>query len=1247
MKAFVHITFLFLCLAPALGESLKLEQIREAVFKGKLPEAPSANDPDFPIYVLIKGYLQDQKSDHKKVIETLEPLLRKQIFEGRVPEGGKSSPLRAYAVWRDLGYIILARSYYETGLIEHSLKYLEGFPSASPFAEVAAVQRTWAFFKLKDYEKANREIELLKNSSTEGAKRLLREVELQEAFVRLKQGDFAGALVITERLDFTGRPSLESLRHKIRAQALFQKYEKALASDFDTRIGFLNGAVDAIERVTPKYRNVDYAYFAAEAHWQLASQLRVKDIARYSAAVADNLKKADGHLGPWATRSIQEKKTLLTEDALFLSAVVLWESKKFDVAIPRLLSTIDLYPATEYREDIHQLIGDHYYEGGQFQKALPHYSLLTKSGKGDKGAYGLYKAAWCFYNLNEKFKALRHLQRLGMHYRKDTESANEAGSLAKEAEKDTLLLLAELLPVKEAIQEIELLQYEGEDWFRIREELAARYGKLGGNAEAVEVWKSLLDHSRHHPRADEWLTQLLQSHLNAAQRKEISASLAKYRLPDRLPAFDGPLMKMAVKLQLTLHREAYKTDDAEVWEATDALYGVIAGYLPELPVGDFWYFGAQRKQKKGDSWAAMAWYQKAAEVKGYENAEDSGVTILGIAQTLLGQLSLEKKKDVESYRRLSEILAWALVYFEGKPADKAAAEAQYLEALYHAGDLTRGKEHILANLQRTDRGFWLNVLHFNRFLYGSKHWELLFEVTHQALEKGAEPPAEVKEKLGVSRQEAAFEQAFTLEKTPEGRPQARAWYERCAEVARDPQVRLKAWHNLLVTWDAIKEAGSLARDYERWAALKDGVPAKPDNEDVPLLFQIHTRGAAAYRSIHDHSSRSHGLLRAAEWAGSQEVRADLQWEALTGFAAAYDIEAYLEHRAKLLGRPGVFNDERIAADARFLFLFGRPAEALERVKPLLKKKLVSVEILLRDVVWSDPNLASWITGNESLLAKSEPLQSFWARRSAAKLDGEISLRDASAPSRSLAQVTPAQITPVEDAMGQLKERLGQVSQAIRGDVEDRKRIKAYFATPHPQVKVHGLCKLPDVSLTTKTLLERLRAPEIATPQWGDFLKKLETKISEIEVGMRKELADCQAKTREISLFEPLKDVPSLLCTEKGCPAPAQPPPTEVRELLTRSPQGIRRIYDLILMGAWITAASEAHSLSDKDEKRLALSLLRLAVADVAAAVDILQDIKSDLWKPKAGELLERVRLSHLGEPGPFKWTLVDKGEKRD
>lgn len=1192
-------------------------EIKAAILHSKLPQEPAASDPDYPIYVAMKVYLADQKVDPNAVINLLEPLLTKQLFKGRLEEM-QEGHLRSYGTWRDLGYAVLGRAYYEKGDSSKALKYLSGFPSHSPFAEIASIQRIWALLELGQWDVAKQEIIDARRQKTRGSGQLLKEVELQLAFYYLKTKKIDEALDITENLRFQNKPSLESLRQKIRAQALYGKFEQSLTKEFSIRHKILLACVEAIQDIPPDARDEHFAFFAAEAFWQLASQLRVEDPSKYQKEVLAHLNKADEYIGPWALRTIREKRTWLSEEAMFLSAVVLWEARKYDSAIPRLLATIDVYPKTDYREDIFQLVGDHYYDRGQFHNALKYYRSLSSSGDKNKAAYGTYKAAWSFYNLNEKFKGLRHLQRLVLYYKKTSQMKIEPGNLSNEAEKDMLILLAELLSNSEAQAELDHIGYRDDDWFRIRFDLATTYGKLGKNEIAVDVWKSLLNKARNHPDSQLWLSNLLQSHLNAAQRFEIARSLEFYKNQKNPPAKDSVLEKKIVQIQLTLHREGSKTDDPEVWKAADALYKVTADFLPGLQSGDFWYFGAQRKEKLARPWEAAEWYQKAALIIGYDGAEDSAVSTLRISQAQADSLSINNKTKTEEYISIAKTTRWFLKNFGSRP-EAVVAEKLYLEALYSSGNLAEAREYILLNANKSSPEFWANVIAHNKYLYDGKHWEYLFQLSDSLLNKGIKDE-NVRKTLVSARQEAAFEKAFELEKSPETKSDARKWYETCATVSDSFSLKIKSWHNRILSWDKNSEFQKISRDYE--SLQKENWFTKTGEltfDEKSLIYNIHLVAAESYKKNHDRVKQSLSLIDASNFIDNQDTRLELQWVALLGFAASYDKGNYISFFEKFKFDDHFFDLEKKITHGRILYLFGRKDDALDLVKNLISENHASVWFLLRDLHHTYPDLAGWINENQKFLQKAEPLQVFWARESRRRVDLKISLKTAQNFDENTRKTASTQ--PIDE----LKKRLEAVSRYLKDDIDDHNTLKSYFSEPHPQVRVYGLCRQAEISQATLERLETLRSPRIELPQWEEFENKLAQKIKEIALTKNKEDAECDSKRMEITHFDQLDETVSPLCIGRSCPTNRMPEPRDIQSFYKeRQSQGAKFVYQLIQMGAWITAEQEARLIQDKDERSIALTLLRLAVNDRWTAATLLKNITSEKWKPTAQALLNRI-----------------------
>jgi len=1179
-----------------------------------------SDDPDYPMKQTKLGYEFDQKNDPHQVIQTIEPILTQRVFKVsniKRTANGDQVDVHSFGYWRDFAYTLLARAYYEINDLKKAKAYLNSFPKDSPFYAIATIQNIWTLLRQGDYEGAERVMNSTEIESTE--------LKLQKAFLLLKQNQLNDVLKVAQKISFPSGHYLENLRLKIMSQALFSQYQVSIQTSFVEKEKLINEVIVHSQKVSENARDHEFAYFLGEVYWHKASLLRVTDPVKYQLQINEMLDLADRSLRPWVSKSISENKPYLTEEAFFLESVVLWEQKKFKEALPYLLATTKLFPQTIYREDIYQLVADYYYDSGQFTESLEFYRKLTASGREDKSIYGIYKAAWVFYNLNQKFKALRHLERLVQFHQKHKESE---APLKNESEKDMLLLLGELLPYSDSLQELSIYNYAGEDWYQIREDLAKTYNKLGKFDDAVSIYKFLLDKSPRHARSDGWLEDLLHNHLSAGQRREIARSLAKYGNKDRPPAPGSGLEKKIVWLQLTLHKEATKTEDPNIWLATDELYEVVSKNLPNLKVGDFWYFGAQRLEKRGKKWEAIAWYKKSSQVSDYENGADAALSAMRIAQNLIEEESLKKEVHLQTHQKLAVEAKWFLASYP-KLEQYSAVEKLYLEALFKSRNFAEAKEYLIHQKQMTP-SIWANYSLYNRYLYDSKEWSVAYDLSNELLQSN-HLTGDMQKSLAGIRQETAFQAAFALEE--KDKPASREWYSKVVKYGVDPSTQLKSWHNILLSFKNTETEKILRSfsDFEQWISTAHLQTFTYD--DHQMLRHIYRQGATAHLTLGHLNEYWDSLLRIIPHEEDENLKLQLQWEVVVGAGSWYEKERFLSEWEKVKNTKFAKEDKNLLTIVRIFDLLGMTDQAWELLEPKLNANsttgpTVGHWLRLRDLVYHSEShkelhekIMAWLAEHKKQALAAEPLQAFWARETLAQLKGTM-FREPSS------EKTEKFHTP-EDA---LKFRLESVTRILQNLATSKDELKKYFDTKIPQVVVYGLCERRGITEGASRSLASLGEPVIAAKQWPQFINKLNSKVSELKSVAVSEQKDCEAKKAEIAFYDSVIEHKGPLCLDGSCVKPRLLSMSSLASWLRRTQAtGVERVWELIEMGAWATAEFEAAAITHDEERSVAQALIRMAEDDRWSAVLLLREIKDKDLKVFADLLLARIKASN-GQP---------------
>ncbi|MGE0615220.1 MAG: tol-pal system YbgF family protein, partial [Bacteriovoracia bacterium] len=1209
------------------------------------PELPESH-PDYPALSAIRALKDDFERQPREVITRLEAVLPQVRYQALVQNEASSGKLfvgtvGSYDLWRDLIYVLLGRGYYATDRDKEALFYYNAVPAHSGLRTLAVLERNWVNLRLEKYGDARKGIEEI-DSRVEALPAAQREeARLQRAFVLLKEGKAEEAAQLADAVKVD---RLESLRLKVSAQALHKQYlneNKGLA--FAQKKRFLERIIQVCEKLPARARDAKFAYMTGETYWHYASALRIEDPNKYRREWEGALVQADKWLKPWVDASIQQGKPLLSEDAMFFSVAILWEREQMDDAIPRLNAIARFFPLGEYREDTYQLLGDHYYDVGEFDAAIRNYTKLVQIGSPEKSAYGVYKAAWAFYNKQEKWTALRHLERLTLHYAEAAGGGEAAdreptpGSLVLESQKDMLLVMAEMMPVNGAIQELQMFPFSKARREQLYEQLAGAYKSIGKYNDAIGLWQNLLASGGNSQRQYGWLSELVDVALASGNRAMLAKMLDYYisRLParDSSEATEGyqKLVKELVKITLSVHREAKKSDDADIWASTDVIYATVSKQFPDLSDGEFWFFGAQRKEKLEKRWEAVKWYRQAGDTAGYTGAQEAALSVLRILREAADGEKNRPSADAKAALKIHEAIAdgsqWYIERFNATK-ERGLAEFLFIEALSRTKDSSRAENYLVGALEKEGATVehQSQYLSYNHHLYADKRWEAAYRLAvrgGEALAKNGKA-TEFLDKLRKFQQEAAFQVAFTLEKANQDKGAIREWYEKATEVAGDTTVLLKAWHNLLVTYDVNREPGKIIDQFEKLEKQMQAgwIRAKLDREQSDLQFENYVRLAKAYQADFKPLKKAETLLTASRYKTGQESDA-IRWDAALIFGAYYQVNAMRKEITALVERrsPIVLDANNQIDLARLYFWGGDFDAAWKIVRPVVsgKSPLPTSLMLLRDLYAAArrekhplyKDLRAFLETNYPALKVHGMLQPLWAELLYPNFDG----RKLVEWDRERTQATGSGGRK-PSAVDHLKARLADVTAILASLEERRTGVRKYLASGAPQVSVAAVCITPRLSKRAASHLKRLLSPAVESTQWPDFVRKLQAKVTELEKVSEKEQANCDKQKVVTAYMASNPTAPSTLCRKAQECFPNRPANVnQVNDLENEwNDPAIARLDKVeayIRIGAWAPAEILAFSAPSVHERSLLLGYIRLAVGDMWNALPLFQEAAKD------------------------------------
>ncbi|MBF0312664.1 MAG: hypothetical protein HQK50_06030 [Oligoflexia bacterium] len=862
-------------------------------------EMPKSDRPEYPVYKILEGLkIELEKENYAEVILLLEGQRERLLYQGSFDRGVRESYayLTTFKLWRELAYLILGRSYYMQKNYQQSISNYQGVPIDSIFYVLSKLGESWSLLALGKLQEVQQLIQNIKQAGNNDYD-LASEIEIVSAFLEMRKGNYtlaeniAGAVLKNvDKIPY----NLQLMLFKITSEAKFHQWvDHNKEWDFNTNRTELMSVIENSKKVPVELCDSECKFFIAEAWWNLASIYRIENPEKYQKEWSAALTNATQMLRGMVENTIRQKRPLISEEGYFLFLASLIEKNDVAVAEPYLRQFSNFYPLGQYREDVHQLLGDFYFEKGEHQKAIEQFRELVKVGGDEKSAYGIYKAAWSFYNEKKTWEALRHLERLLLHYQKQQkEEGSKTSSILKEAERDMLLFLAELMPPLEAIKEIEIFHYSDNRYYQVLEELARIYKKIGKFDESSVVFKKIfIDNSKcvailySEIKAYTILYEMLDNELRMGRRERVAKELREnYPLVCKGETLEDPseFYKKLTQLTLTMHREAKKLENNDHWPSVDKLYSVWNELLSDTKVALLWYHGAQRYEQKGEQDLAILSYEKAAlspqQQESFENRLDAAHSVLNILRKKSDNLSIlskEQEKKIElpfEHTKIIEHLKWYITHFpeaEGRDlADllllehlcKRAAANDYEEIkttlidLFNSkGDSQKQQNKLMKVLfYYKERNFWKNTY-------------ILVDELSQLSSKFKDQ--KFKEKILLTKQESAFQYAFTLKGE-----EARSWYAKSLESSVDPLLKLKAIHNLIMSYEWSSEIEKLQAAMEKYFAdnaififeNKEEKTAQEIQEVNDMLFSLKMRKGNIYQHLGDYSKAAASILSAIE-----------------------------------------------------------------------------------------------------------------------------------------------------------------------------------------------------------------------------------------------------------------------------------------------------------------------------------------------------------------------------------------------
>lgn len=214
--------------------------------------------------------------------------------------------------------------------------------------------------------------------------------------------------------------------------------------------------------------------------------------------------------------------------------------KQADAAYYKLITQ---HPKSPLVPDAHLAIGEIKYEGQNFKGALEHFLTIEKYPQSRVYSYGMYKAAWAYYNLHSTDKAIDKLIEVVKYHDPRTQKVKVSHNLRGEAIRDLTIFFGETAAADQAYEFFSAITLPNE---------------LG---DALITLGKLYDSHSRHKEMNVFLNEFIQRQPTIAERVKAHILL--------ISANEAMKQRKEVLVQLTKLNDVCKKDSVWALENTN------------------------------------------------------------------------------------------------------------------------------------------------------------------------------------------------------------------------------------------------------------------------------------------------------------------------------------------------------------------------------------------------------------------------------------------------------------------------------------------------------------------------------------------------------------------------------------------------------------------------------------------------------------------------------------------------------
>jgi tetratricopeptide (TPR) repeat protein len=322
------------------------------------------------------------------------------------------------------------------------------------------------------------------------------------------------------------------------------------------------------------------------------------------------------------------------DKVLFYLGNNLQQIGKQEQALDIFKRLISEYPNTKYVPDVLLAFGEYYYnEKEDVDSALKAYRKLKEYPNSTAYAYARYKEAWCYFNMDQKDRAIDTFLDVIEYSREHPEHPNSS-SLITQSQKDLVRTYAHVGVPEKAIPFIKKITRgsEKEDrWLDLAERLAIHYGDMGKMANSTRMYRILIKKNSKSAKTVDYQYEIVrnQTAANAYSQdtiKELVRLMKLVQFADQgkfedssEPFYEKSRERVDALIRewsTVYHRQAQKTKNPDLYAMAYYLYKYYLETFPETPKKyqmTFFYGELLYKLEKWEEAAAA--YEQALDLK--------------------------------------------------------------------------------------------------------------------------------------------------------------------------------------------------------------------------------------------------------------------------------------------------------------------------------------------------------------------------------------------------------------------------------------------------------------------------------------------------------------------------------------------------------------------------------------------------------------------------------------------------------